>query len=166
MVTAKPPSWREPLLRWNELPPTLGEPHEGFFYPDPLGFWAEVRRWAAVLVREAAPGMSLSDVLSVTTLLQAGEDATHTAEVMARCRPAIRLYLDEASLAATGEATLGEPLAIPDPHRSGTVYEGWWARTADRSVVGKAPQHPAAHNFYRAVDMDRFLRAAPTPLAD
>jgi hypothetical protein len=41
------------------------------------------------------------------------------------------------------------------------VYEGFWGATADGTVVGKAPQHPAMHNLYRAEDMDRFLASAP-----
>ena len=65
-------SWRDPLVLWRERPPTLGEPHEGFFYPDPLGFWAEVRRWAGVLFGLVEPDWGLAESLSLTTLLHTG----------------------------------------------------------------------------------------------
>src|SRR5438874_34420 len=35
LFTRKPPSWEDPLLPWTDESPTLGEPHPGFFYPDP-----------------------------------------------------------------------------------------------------------------------------------
>jgi hypothetical protein len=73
----------------------------------------------------------------------------------------LTLYLD----ASTGGTTPPSPatFSIPDPHRLGTVYEGWWARLPDGSVIGKSPQHPASHRLYRSADMDVFLEAAPTP---
>ena len=45
LVTTKPPQWGDDLVPFPEAPLTLGEPHEGFLYPDPIGFWDEVRRW-------------------------------------------------------------------------------------------------------------------------
>jgi len=53
------------------------------------------------------------------------------------------------------------PHYVPDPHREGQVYEGFWANDGDGLVIGKAPQHPATHRLYRAADMDRFLSLAP-----
>src|SRR5205814_8705280 len=52
LVTTKPPSWKDRLLVFPESPLSLGAPHEGFFYPDPLGFWAEVRHWVVELFRD------------------------------------------------------------------------------------------------------------------
>ena len=55
LVTTKPPSWQDDLVRWEEQPLTLGKAHEGFFYPDPLAFWAEVRKWTVELFVDADP---------------------------------------------------------------------------------------------------------------
>src|SRR5690606_10410044 len=68
LVTTKPPTWRDPLLAWPEGPLSLGEPHPGFLYPDPVGFWAEVRRWSIELLGGQAPGWSTAECLSLTTL--------------------------------------------------------------------------------------------------
>jgi hypothetical protein len=54
-----------------------------------------------------------------------------------------------------------EPHHIPDPHRAGQVYQGFWGRRDDDLVVGKAPQHPSAHRFYAWEHMAGFLRSAP-----
>jgi hypothetical protein len=161
LVTGKPPTWRDSLMIWPEGPPTLGEPHQGFFYPDPLGFWTEVRRWATILVRTRAPGMEVSDALSVTALLHIGDSGERLARATERCQPVVTLFLDEAARASSGAPVGGHPYVIPDPHRPGTVYEGWWQRTPGRRAVGKAPQHPASHKLYRHADMDIFLRAVP-----
>jgi hypothetical protein len=139
----------------------LGEPHHGFFYPDPLGFWAEVRRWIAILVRSADPGLSATDGASVAALVHSGEDPSRVGWLIERCRPVVVLFLDEASRVAAGVEVGPDAHHIPDPHRPGTSYDGWWSAAPDGSVVGKSPQHPASHNFYRASDMDEFLRAAP-----
>jgi hypothetical protein len=164
LVTGKAPTWRDPLMVWPDDAPTLGEPHPGFFYPDPLGFWAEVRRWVAILVRNVAPGLSPTEALAVAAVVHTGEDPEAVAWVSERVKPVITLFLDEASRASSRVIPGGTPYSIPDPHRPGTVYEGWWVRSAHGSVVGKAPQHPASHNFYRSADMEVFLRASPTPL--
>ena len=54
-------------MLWEEHPLTLGEAHEGFFYPDPLGFWAEIRKWTVELLKPHAPDWGVSEALSVTT---------------------------------------------------------------------------------------------------
>jgi hypothetical protein len=108
LVTTKPPTWRDNLVLWEDHPPTLGRANEGFYYPDPLGFWAEIRERSGLEVRQVAHH-------------------------------------------------------ITDPHRRGQVYEGFWGRTPDGRVVGKAPQHPTTHNLYRDADMLGFLRSAPAP---
>jgi hypothetical protein len=163
LVTGKPPTWRDPLMSWVEEPPTLGEPHHGFFYPDPHGFWSEVRRWIGVLVRRSAPALSLTEALSVAALVHSGEEPGWIAWALDRCQPVMTLFLDESSREAGGVAPGEELFSIPDPHRAGTVYEGWWAAAPGGRVVGKSPQHPASRNFYRADDMDAFLEAAPIP---
>ena len=146
-------------MTWPAEGPTLGEPHAGLFYPDPLGFWSEVRRWAVLLMRCAVPGMSTSDALSLLAVVHSDEDPDRVRWVTERCRPAVTLFLDEASreLAAVPP---GETVSIPDPHRTDTTYDGWWAAGAAH-VFGKAPQHPASHRFYRGTDMDRFLSEVP-----
>jgi len=166
LVTSKPPVWRDPLMVWVDEPPSLGEPHHGFFYPDPLGFWAEIRRWIAILVRTSAPALASTEALSVAALVHSGEDPAWIAWANDRCRPVMTLFLDEASREAGGADPGEDIFSIPDPHRAGTVYEGWWAAAPGGRVVGKAPQHPASRNFYRAQDMDAFLRSAPLTSAD
>ena len=161
LVTTKPPDWRDNLVVWPDRPPTLGEPHEGFFYPDPLGFWAEVRRWATVLVRLARPDWATPDALAVTTLLHVGDDPTRLEWGRELMRPHVVVFLDEPSWLAAGLEVRQHPHYVPDPHRPQQVYEGFWATTDDGTVVGKAPQHPTTHRLYRAEDMDRYLRAAP-----
>ena len=164
-MTTKEPAWRDPLVRWDEHPLTLGEAHEGFFYPDPLGFWAEVRRWAAVLVELASPGWTIPDVLSVTSLVHLSGGAGALATAMAAFRPTVVLFLDERSWEASGLEVERHNHYVTDPHRPKQVYEGFWGRLADGTVVGKAPQHPTTHNLYRADDMTGFLEAAPVALA-
>ena len=163
IVTTKPPTWRDPFVSWRELSPTLGEPHEGFFYPDPLGFWSEVRRWATVLVRERRPGSSTPDALAVTALLHVGDKPKErVAWAISTLDPVVTLFLDEASWAESGITAVDRiAVPVPDPHRPGKSYEGFWSRQGHDRIVGKAPQHPASHKLYRADDLDRFLRSLP-----
>jgi hypothetical protein len=148
-------------MQWLDDPPTLGEPHHGFFYPDPLGFWSEVRRWIGIIVRTRAPAMSAMESLAVASLVHCGEDPSRVAWATDRCRPVVTLLLDEASREAVGIPPPADLYTIPDPHRKGTSYEGWWTTDGDDRIIGKAPQHPASHNFYQSADMDRFLGALP-----
>ncbi|MGH9281671.1 MAG: hypothetical protein ACRD0S_01905 [Acidimicrobiales bacterium] len=161
LVTNKPPTWRDPLVLWPDDSPTTGEPAHGFFYPDPLGFWAEVRRWATVLTRLRHPNWATSDAVSVTTLLHVGQDEDRLAWARDLMQPAVILFLDEASWVASGIDVRRHLHHVPDPHRPQQVYEGFWATAGDGTVIGKSPQHPATHNLYRAEDMDRFLASAP-----
>ncbi len=161
LATTKPPVWRDPLILWDEHPLTLGRPHPNFFYPDPLGFWAEVRRWSVELVRLEAPELAPSDALALTTLLHVGGDAARLARAMALFSPRVVLFLDEPSWTLAGLDVRRTPHYIDDPHRAKQAYEGFWGRTADGLVVGKAPQHPTTHNLYRWEDMAAFLRSAP-----
>ena len=164
LVTTKPPTWRDSLVLWPEAPPTLGEAHEGFYYPDPLGFWAEVRRWAIELFRAQLATWGTPEALALTTLLHVGGEAERFARARELCQPRVILFLDEPSLERSGMTVLRrEPHFITDPHRRGQVYEGFWAKGAEGVVVGKAPQHPATHNLYRAADMLGFLHGALPP---
>ncbi len=165
LVTTKPPAWREPLLQWPDQPLSLGEMHEGFLYPDPLGFWAEVRRWTVVLLQTRAPRWDASEALAVTALVHVGEQREHFEPALATCRPRVVLFLDEAAWHASGWDGQGRIARhhIADPHREGLVYQGLWVVRDDGLIAGKAPQHPSAHRFYRASDMDEFLRALPSP---
>jgi hypothetical protein len=163
LVTTKPPTWRDSLAEWKERPLTLGHPHEGFLYPDPLGFWSEVRRWVAdLLCRDADAAFTGSEALAVSALVHVGDAPGALALATATCRPAVVLFLDEPAWQASGwTVDASQPHHVPDPHRDGHVYQGFWGRTAEGLVVGKAPQHPSMHRFYRAEDMRGFLRAAP-----
>lgn len=163
LVTTKPPSWRDPLLPWPEGPLTLGEPHPGFLYPDPIGFWVEVRRWAIELLRRHEPAWSTAECLALTTLVHVGQDPTRRDLAVATCQPRMTVFLDEPAWQAAGLKLPTERLAIPDPHRAGQSYEGWWATTGDGAVVGKAPQHPTMHRLYRADDLAAWLNRAPRP---
>jgi hypothetical protein len=161
LITTKPPSWRDPLILWPEAPPTLGVAHHGFWYPDPLGFWDEIRRWATILVGLVEAGVTSPDALAVTALFHIGEQPDRLQWALSRLQPKVLLFLDEASLATGGLDYEAVAFSIPDPHRAGVEYEGHWGRTAQGLIVGKAPQHPAAHQFYRKPDMDTYLLAAP-----
>lgn len=164
LVTSKAPAWSHPLLQWREEGPVLGEPHPGFFYPDPLGFWDEVRRWIGLLVRSDRCGWGIPDALSVSALV-------HTADwrggglvtLTGLIRPTRVLFLDEAAWERAGLALAGLPERhhIADPHRPGQVYEGFWGRLTDGTVVGKAPQHPTTHHLYRKEEMSEYLLAVP-----
>src|SRR3712207_8545203 len=41
--STKAPAWQDQVMQWQERPLALGEVNENFFYPDPLGFWTEIR---------------------------------------------------------------------------------------------------------------------------
>jgi hypothetical protein len=164
LVTTKPPVWRDPVLTWQDRPLTLGDANESFFYPDPLGFWSEIRRWAQELFRLRYPTWGLGESLALTSLLHVGEDPTRFGTAVNLFAPRVILFLDEPSWMGSGlEIQKSVNHYIKDPHRSGQVYEGFWGETADGVAVGKSPQHPTTHNLYRAQDMAGFLRAAPIP---
>lgn len=164
MVTAKAPTWQDPVMRWPEGPPTVGRGHEGFYYPDPLGFWAEVRRWAVVIFRTMEPRWGAQEALALTGLVHLGEGPDRLAAVEALCRPQAVLFLDEPAWSSAG-ITLErfERHHITDPHRAGQYYEGFWGRDAHGRAVGKAPQHPTTHKLFRAEEMDDFLASMPRP---
>lgn len=163
LVTTKPPQWRDPLLEFPEAPLTLGEPHPGFLYPDPIGFWTEVRRWthAVAGVRRLAP----TDAVAVSGLVHLGDEPARLALAVRTLQPRVVLFLDEAAwTVAALETERTELHHVPDPHRPGQVYQGLWGRVSDDDgtrIVGKAPQHPAMHRLYDASEMDRFLYACP-----
>jgi len=163
LVTSKPPSWRDPLVPWPDDPLTLGEPHPGFLYPDPIGFWGEVRRWAVQVFRRRDPTWGVAESLALTTLIHLGDEPARLALADATCRPLTTIFLDEAGAQTAGLEVAAESIAIPDPHRPDQAYVGWWGTTEDGRVVGKAPQHPTMHRLYRADDLDRWLTRAPRP---
>jgi len=164
LVTTKPPVWRDPVLTWQDRPLALGEANESFFYPDPLGFWSEIRRWTQEIFRLRYPTWGLGESLALTSLLHVGEDPSRFRISFDLFSPRVVLFLDEPSWVASGLAVQKSVNHyIKDPHRSGQVYEGFWGETAEGVVVGKAPQHPTTHNLYRAEDMIGFLRSAPIP---
>jgi hypothetical protein len=165
-VTTKQPSWRDPLHPWVERPLTLGQPHEGFLYPDPIGFWDEVRRWSVELLRSFEPTWSTGESLALTALVHVGGDPAHLATAQRTCEPRVVVFLDEPAWRGAGlDDVATTPLAIPDPHRAGQLYEGWWGTTPRGTVVGKAPQHPTMHRLYRAEDVTAWLAAVPRPRA-
>ena len=164
LFTTKPPSWEDKLLPWTDERPTLGEPHSGFFYPDTIGFWAEVRRWVHEIVRVADPGMRLSEALSVAALAHRGDEAARLGRLRTALEPRVVVFLDEQAWATSGLQARVTAHHIADPYRQGKVYEGFWGRTTDGVVVGKAPQHPSTHNLYDTADMTGFLTSVP--LAD
>jgi hypothetical protein len=167
MVTTKAPVWRDPVLDWREQPLTLGEVNENFFYPDPLGFWTEIRRWALVLFRLQNPTWALGESLALTTLLHVGDNPERLPGAIDAFAPRVILFLDEPSWLASGLQVVKQVNHhISDPHRPGKVYEGFWGELADGVAVGKAPQHPTTHNLYRASDMAAFLGGAPIPGAE
>lgn len=162
-VTTKPTSWRDPLIPWPEGALTLGEPHDGFLYPDPIGFWTEVRRWSIDLLRVHQPTWSTAECLALTALVHVGDEPHHLRLATSTCLPCTTVFLDEPAWRSSGLDLPVTRLAVPDPHRPGQLYEGWWATTAEGLVVGKAPQHPTMHRLYRAGDLTRWLQAAPVP---
>ena len=165
LVTTKPPTWRDPLVQWRELPLTLGEPHEGFFYPDPLGFWGEVRRWATELLRRFLPGATFAEALSLSMLVHLADEPARLDRARHLARPRLVLFLDEPAWEASAMTVADRrSFRVPDPHRPRQEYEGFWARLEDGTTVGKSPQHPAAHRLYRPADLSEFLGAAPVEL--
>jgi hypothetical protein len=166
-VTTKPPQWRDPLLAFPEAPLTAGHPHEGFLYPDPIGFWGEVRRWATVIARTRHPAWTVTEALSVSGFVHLGDDPSRLALARAVCRPSVVLFLDEPAWQTAGlDPATTTAHHVPDPHRERQVYQGRWGVLADGTVVGKAPQHPTMHRLYRTADMDRFLAACPSSKDD
>jgi len=162
LVTTKPPQWRDPLLAFPDGPLAAGDPHEGWFYPDPIGFWSEVRRWATAVARTRQPAWTASEALAVSGLVHLADDPARLTLARRVCHPHVVLLLDEPAAQAAGLEPAGVELHhVPDPHRAGQVYQGWWGRLADGTVVGKSPQHPSTHRLYRPSDMDRFLSACP-----
>jgi hypothetical protein len=166
LVTSKPPTWRDALHPWVERPLTLGEPHEGFLYPDPIGFWDEVRRWAVELFRLREPLWGTAESLSLTTLVHVGADPAQLEVARALCQPRTVVFMDEPAWQSAHLDVATTPFSVPDPHRAGQVYEGWWGTTPEGRVVGKSPQHPTMHRLYRAEDLTAWLRAAPRPRRD
>lgn len=150
------------MLSWQDHPLSLGDVNESFFYPDPLGFWTEIRRWALQLFSVRNPTWSLGESLSLTTLLHVGDDPARFGRAFEALAPRVVLFLDEPSWIASG-LHLPRPVNhyIKDPHRAGQVYEGFWGLLDDGVAVGKSPQHPTTHNLYQQEDMVAFLRAAP-----
>lgn len=163
LVTTKPPSWKDPFVEWVERPLTLGEPHEGFFYPDPLGFWAEVRRWSVELLRHQHTTFGTPEAVAMTTLVHMGDFPPRLTRAIELCQPRTILFLDGPSWSSSDLEVEASPHYIHDPHRPNQVYEGFWGHDAEGRVIGKSPQHPAAHNLYRDIDMTHFLRSAPVP---
>ncbi len=163
LATTKPPAWADPLLPWPSGPLTLGEPHDGFLYPDPIGFWTEVRRWSIELFRHLMPSWSTGESLSLTALVHVGGDPTHLEHALSTCRPRMLLFLDDPAWQGSGIEVPTTPTAVPDPHRPGQSYVGWWGTTPEGMVVGKAPQHPTMHRLYDAEEFNSWLRAAPEP---
>ena len=163
LVTDRAPVWRDPLLELKDHPPTWAEPHPTFFYPDPLGFWAEVRRWSVELLRIMEPQWGRIEALSVTALIHSAEDADRVARALVACWPRMVLFFDDVSFAASGLDFARDVHHITDPHRPGQVFEGFWGHGPDGMTVGKAPQHPTTHKLYRADEMLAFLRSAPAP---
>jgi hypothetical protein len=163
LVTTKPPAWQDDLVLWEERPLTIGEAHEGFFYPDPLGFWAEIRKWTLELLKPHAPEWGVNEALSVTTLVHQADDPIRLQHALELCQPRTILFLDEPSWERSALTVKQVPHYIHDPHREGQVYEGFWGERAGGAAVGKAPQHPTMHNLYREEDMLAFLRSAPSP---
>jgi hypothetical protein len=101
--------------------------------------------------------------LAVTALAGGVTSADAVGALIDLCRPRRLLFLDEPAWLASGITLAGRAAAhhIPDPHRAGQVYEGFWGKSASGVTVGKAPQHPAARRLYGADAMAPFLRAAP-----
>ena len=124
-----------------------------------------MRRWATLLVRLRRPEWATPDALSVTTLLHVGTDPDRLGWARDLMQPRVLLFLDEPSWQASGIAVRKQTHYVPDPHRAQQVYEGFWGVSADGTVVGKSPQHPATHNLYRKEDMGLFLAGAPVPRA-
>lgn len=163
LATTKPPTWRDNLVPWEDHPPCLGRANEGFYYPDPLGFWAEIRRWALELFQLEHPGWGPPDALALSTLLHVGDQPERIHGALDLSAPQMILFLDETSWERSGLEVHRVHHYIEDPHRAGQVYEGFWGHTPDGRVVGKAPQHPTTPNLYRSDDMFAFLRSAPAP---
>ena len=134
-VTTKPPWWKDPFVEWPELPLTVGQPHEGFFYPDPLGFWSEVRRWANELLRATAHDWGPPEVVALTSLVHVGDHPSAFEVARRQCRPGVVVFLDDAAWKASG-LTL-----TPETHRFRTRTGPAWCT----KVSGQRP--PTARSW-------------------
>jgi hypothetical protein len=117
-----------------------------------------VRRWSVDALRVAEPGWDASEALAVTALVHIGADAAALDVAMRTCRPRLVLFLDEPAWQRANWSITARAHHIRDPHRDGQVYEGFWGRRDDGTIVGKAPQHPTMHRFYRPSEMSHFLK--------
>ena len=161
-MTSRPPTWEDKFIPWVDEPLTVGEPPHGFYYHDPLGFWREVRRWATVVMAKVERDVDPPDAVSVSALLHVADEPARLRRALGLMQPRVVLFLDETAWASSGlSVERSRAHHVPDPHRAGQVYEGFWGVGPDGVAVGKAPQHPAAHRLYRAEDVDFFLRSAP-----
>ena len=114
-----------------------------------------------VIFQLSEPDWGTPEALSLTTLLHTADEPDRLDWARNLMRPRVVLFLDEPSWQSARMLVREQPHHIPDPHRDGKVYEGFWGRSGDQLVIGKAPQHPATHRLYRTDDMDAFLRSVP-----
>ena len=109
--------------------------------------------------RRRSSAWPITEALSVTTLLHG--DGTWMG-ARARCARVV-LFLDEPAWNAAGIS--GETALTPhaDPRSRSAPARSTRAGGARpvTAIVGKAPQHPAAHKLYRRSDIDGFLRSIP-----
>ena len=130
--------WRDPLVTWQDRPLSLGTPNQGFYYPDPMGFWAEVRKWAVELFRLRHPRWGATEALALTTLLPAASHPDRVARAVDAFEPRLVLFLDEPSWAASraSEAPSRSPTTSPTPTGPSRSTRGsgpsgptgwWWA---------------------------------------
>lgn len=168
LVTTKPPQWADDLVPFPEEPMSSGEPHPGFLYPDPIGFWAEVRRWCLAIVHTRVQRWETTEAVSVSAQVHLGDEPARLASALELLHPRVVLFLDEPAWQASRFTPYAvEQHHVPDPHRDGQVYQGFWGRLPTDAVVGdvivgKAPQHPTMHRLYSWPDMAHFLDSCPS----
>ena len=171
LVTTKEPVWRDPLVTWQDRPLSLGTPNQGFYYPDPMGFWAEVRKWVVALFRLRHPRWGATEALALTTLLPAANQPDRVARAVDAFEPRLILFLDEPSWAASRALLNGAeqvPHYITDPHRPKQVYEGFWSAAGRRGggrQVTPAPGHPQPLPRRRHPGVPAVGAGAPSPAA-
>ncbi len=114
-----------------------------------------------VLVGQAG-GVGSDSSLGVAALANPGLSGQGIGEILKVCQPRVILYLDqESERSSPRKATNPTPISIHNPYHLDQSYRGWWSSEPDGVILGKAPQHPAAHRLYSKDSLTTFLAALP-----
>ena len=159
LVTTKPPQWRDPLLAFPEQPLSAGHPHEGWFYPDPIGFWAECRRWATLMVRARRPAWASTEALAVSALVHLADEPDRLARRSRRVPATRRAVPRRAGVQARGSSLADvEQHQCPTPTATGRCTRALGARARRRASSARRRSTRACTACTERPTWTRFLR--------